>query len=48
MNGAKAPLYKKEKYDAIISCQKLKKEKKNKHLQLFLDKPKIMKNYSHY
>ncbi len=34
----KKPVYKKEKYDAIVSCEKLKKEiKENKDLQLFLD-----------
>ena len=34
----KNPVYKKEKYDSIISCAKLKKEiKENKNLQIFLE-----------
>ena len=34
----KKPIYTKEKYDTIISCEKLKKEiKENKNLQIFLE-----------
>ena len=35
---SKNPVYKKEKYESIISCEKLKKEiKENKNLQIFLE-----------
>ena len=34
----KTPVYTKEKYDEIISCEKLKKEiKENKNLKIYLD-----------